>query len=110
VLKLAIQSATERIDAALRARYVLPLTHTPTLLRNHALYLARFWLYSRRPETKMPDNVKETYHQALKELEQIASGKLHLGIQAIEEPTNDLLPDNSEYEVRSVNRLDTTGY
>ncbi|WP_040977421.1 gp436 family protein [Necropsobacter massiliensis] len=111
VLETAIKVAEERIDAALRSRYTLPLTQVPTLISQHALTLARYWLYARRPETKMPETVKETYTQAVKELEQIANGKLHLGIaESAVEKSDDLLPDNSEYEVRATQRINTDEY
>ncbi|URL01244.1 DUF1320 domain-containing protein [Avibacterium sp. 20-126] len=111
VLDTAIKVANERIDAALRSRYTLPLVEVPTLISQHALTLARYWLYARRPETKMPETVKETYTQAVKELEQIATGKLHLGLaESAIELSDDLLPDNSEYAVRAAQRINTEGY
>lgn len=111
VLEKAVKVANERIDAALRSRYTLPLAEVPTLINQHALTLARYWLYARRPETKMPDTVEKTYQQAVKELEQIANGKLHLGIaESKVEQSDDLLPDNNEYEVRAAARIDTSHY
>lgn len=111
VLETAVKVANERIDAALRSRYTLPLAEVPTLINQHALTLARYWLYARRPETKMPDTVEKTYQQAVKELEQIALGKLHLGVtERKAEQTDDVLPDNSEYEVRANARIDTSHY
>lgn len=116
VVELAIVSACERIDAALRSRYTLPLKQTPTVLKQHCLYLARYFLYSRRPETKIPDNVKETYQQAIRELEQIALGKLHLGIdmakaaESAVENDNDLLKDRGEFYVKARQPLDLKGY
>lgn len=112
VLETAIRLVGERIDAALRSRYILPLSEVPTLLSQHALTLARYWLYARRPETKMPETVKETYTQAVKELEQIANGKLHLGLAEAggQSEKGDLLPDHGEYEVRASHKLDTSGY
>lgn len=111
VLETAVKVANERIDAALRSRYTLPLTEVPTLINQHALTLARYWLYTRRPETKMPETVEKTYQQAVKELEQIALGKLHLGVaERKAEQTDDVLPDNSEYEVRANARIDTSHY
>ncbi|QIW15850.1 hypothetical protein A4G20_05645 [Pasteurellaceae bacterium RH1A] len=112
VLETALKVANERIDAALRSRYALPLKDVPTLLNQHALTLARYWLYSRRPETKMPDTVKDTYSQAIKELEQIAQGKLHLGVALLTEEgaKGDLLTDQSEFAVRAGKRLNTEGY
>ncbi|QLB43541.1 gp436 family protein [Mannheimia pernigra] len=111
VLETAVKVANERVDAALRSRYTLPLTEVPTLINQHALTLARYWLYTRRPETKMPETVEKTYQQAVKELEQIALGKLHLGVaERKAEQTDDVLPDNSEYEVRANARIDTSHY
>ncbi|MDA3977899.1 gp436 family protein [Gallibacterium sp. AGMB14963] len=111
VINAAIQVASERIDAALRSRYQLPLTETPTVISQHCLSLARYWLYARRPETKMPETVKETYQQAIKELEHIATGKLHLGVATLDEArVNDLLLDSGEFKVRSAQKLNTDSY
>lgn len=113
ILSQAIQVAEERIDAALRSRYRLPLDEVPTLLHAHALNLARYWLYSRRPEMTMPATVEKTYQQAIKELEQIANGRLHLGIAGVNDglaPHGDLLPDSGEYRIKSPKRLNTGGY
>lgn len=114
IVSQAIKVACERIDAALRSRYRLPLGETPTLIETHCLHLARHWLYARRPETKLPETVKDGYTQTIKELEQIALGRLHLGLQAVqnesENATGDLLPDVGEYAVRASQRLDTSGY
>ncbi|TNG92244.1 DUF1320 domain-containing protein [Pasteurellaceae bacterium USgator11] len=119
VVELAIKTACERIDAALRSRYQLPLVETPTVISNHCLFLARYWLYARRPEKGMPELVKDTYNQSVKELEQIAQGRLHLGIAKIGEAVNgesavkagnDLLKDSGEYKVKAPTRLDTGGY
>lgn len=110
VLQRAISVATERIDSALRGRYRLPLADVPQLIQHHALYLARHWLYARRPESKMPDTVKETYAQAVKELEQIASGRLHLGLAELGGEYGDLLPDRGEFRVKGAKRLDLGAY
>lgn len=84
VIAKACEYATETVDGYLRARYVLPLEEVPTLVRNICLQLARYWLYSRRPDGKgFPPNVKDTHAQALKDLERIADGKLHLGLTEI---------------------------
>lgn len=114
VLVQAITIAGERIDAALRSRYQLPLTDTPTMIETYCLHLARHWLYARRPETPIPQTVKDCYNQTIKELEQIALGRLHLGLKVTqtetETTTGDLLPDVGEYAVRAPKRLDTGGY
>lgn len=118
VVEMAVKLACERIDAALRSRYMLPLAQVPTSLFLYAECLARYWLYGRRPETKMPETVKENFKWAVSELEKIQSGKLHLGVaelgshsaESTVENRGDLLPDNNEYEVRSPGRIDTSGY
>ena len=119
VLEQAIKTACERIDAALRGRYRLPLASVPTVLHSHCLYLARHWLYARRPEMKIPETVEKTYQQTIKELEQIAQGKLHLGIAGFDDtpPANgqrdqygDVLKDSGEYRVRAKEKLNTDGY
>lgn len=113
VLQQAIQTACERIDGSLRGRYRLPLSDNPTMLKSYALSLARYWLYARRPEKTLPEAVKDDYKTAVKDLQEIARGKLHLGFAEIEqnkEPYGDLLPDSGEYQIKAPVRLDTSGY
>ena len=111
VIAKACEYATETVDGYLRARYLLPLNQVPTLVRNICLQLARYWLYSRRPEGKgFPDNVKETHSQALKDLERIASGKLHLGLTEIGAEGDDSLPSALKFKARAPQKLDLSGY
>ncbi|VEI47041.1 Mu-like prophage protein gp36 [Actinobacillus equuli] len=111
VVNKACQHACETVDGYLRSRYVLPLSAVPTIVRNICLYLARHWLYSRRPENKgFPDNVKETYKQALEDLKQIASGKFHLGLAEIGSNTDDVLHDVPRFQVRATSKTDLSGY
>lgn len=109
VIQLAITHATETIDGYLRSRYVLPLATVPTIVRNIALQLARYWLYARRPEGKgLPETVKETHKQALKDLEAIASGKFHLGLAGLE--PDDLLPEPLKFKTIASKKMDLSGY
>lgn len=111
VIAKACEYATETVDGYLRSRYQLPLNQVPTLVRNICLQLARYWLYSRRPEGKgFPDNVKETHSQALKDLERIASGKLHLGLTEIGAEGDDSLPSALKFKARAPQKLDLSGY
>lgn len=111
VIAKACEYATETVDGYLRSRYLLPLNDVPTLVRNICLQLARYWLYSRRPEGKgFPDNVKETYSQALKDLERIASGKLHLGLTEIGVNGDDTLPSALKFKTKAPAKLDLSGY
>lgn len=109
VLAKACQYASETVDGYLRSRYELPLTQLPTLVRNICLQLARFWLYSRRPEGKgFPENVKDTYKQAIADLERIQQGKLHLGLP--EQGKDDLLQGVAKFQARTSQKLDLSGY
>lgn len=111
VLTKACAYATEIVDGYLRSRYVLPLSQVPTLVRNICLQLARFWLYSRRPEGKgFPDNVKETHIQALKDLERIQNGKLHLGLTELGSAQDDNLPSALKFKTKAPQKLDLSGY
>lgn len=111
VLDKACQYATETVDGYLRSRYLLPLNTVPSIVRNICLQLARFWLYSRRPEGKgFPENVKETYAQALKDLERIQSGKLHLGLEELNENGTNALTDVPKFKTRANKKMDLSGY
>lgn len=91
----AVWAAEELADGYLRGRYALPLSTVPTLLRDVVRTIARFKLYERRPESKMPDTVLETYKAAVKTLEQIRSGRITLGVAATAEP----VPERGEHRM-----------
>ncbi|MBF0752235.1 MULTISPECIES: gp436 family protein [unclassified Pasteurella] len=111
VLTKACEYATETVDGYLRSRYVLPLNQVPTIVRNICLQLARYWLYSRRPDGRgFPDNVKDTHAQALKDLERIQHGKLHLGLTELGAGEDDALPSALKFKARAPERLDLSGY
>lgn len=107
----ACQHACETVDGYLRSRYVTPLDSVPTLVRTICLHLARYWLFSRRPDGKgFPDNVKETHAQALKDLERISNGKLHLGLRERGQHQDDGLPTSPKFQTRAPEKMDLTGY
>lgn len=91
----AVRAAEELANGYLRGRYALPLSTVPTLLRDVVRTIARFKLYERRPESKMPDTVLETYKAAVKTLEQIRSGRITLGVAATAEP----VPERGEHRM-----------
>ncbi len=109
VLMTALELASERIDASLRSRYVLPLKDKPSMLNFYCLNLARFWLYSRRAEIKMPETVDKLQKQTLDELSQIANGKLHLGVTEKKEQ-DDSLKGVAAYKVLGSKSILTEGY
>ena len=111
VIAKACEYATETVDGYLRSRYQLPLNQVPTLVRNICLQLARYWLYSRRPDGKgFPPKVKDAHAHALKDLERIADGKLHLGLLEVGMAEDDNLPSALKFKARAPQKLDLSGY
>lgn len=81
VLEDAINYAEELADGYLVSRYPLPLSSVPTIIRDAVVYLARYWLYQRRPEGAMPEVVKDGKKDALDTLSQIQKGAISLNIK-----------------------------
>lgn len=78
----AIADIDAIINAKLAARYALPLTVVPLVLRNIACDLVRARLY----EDRIPDRVAERERAAMKLLDEISAGKLSLGLDEAQQP------------------------
>lgn len=91
-----VRQAEELVEGYLRGRYNLPLDPMPTVLRDAVVYLARHWLYQRRPEGVLPDAVKDSRKDTIKLLESIRDGVVTLGM-----PTGQATPEPGEIRVRS---------
>ena len=72
----ACAEATSLIDGYLRARYTLPLTTVPDVLKKWACDIARFYLWDDRAGEGTP--VREAYKDAVKQLEAVAKGTFAL--------------------------------
>ncbi|MBV4551716.1 DUF1320 domain-containing protein [Pseudomonas sp. SWRI102] len=96
VIDDGVRQAEELVDGYLRGRYQLPLHPVPTILRDAVVYLARHWLYQRRPEGALPDAVKDSRNDTLKLLENIRDGVITLGT-----PTGQAVPEPGEIRVRA---------
>lgn len=96
VIEDGVRQAEELVDGYLRGRYNLPLDPVPTVLRDAVVYLARHWLYQRRPEGALPDAVKDSRKDTIKLLESIRDGVVTLGM-----PTGHAAPEPGEIRVRS---------
>lgn len=96
VIEDGARQAEELVDGYLRGRYNLPLDPVPTVLRDAVVYLARHWLYQRRPEGALPDAVKDSRKDTIKLLESIRDGVVTLGM-----PTGHAAPEPGEIRVRS---------
>jgi len=96
VIASSVRQAEELVDGYLRGRYHLPLDPVPTVLRDAVIYLARHWLYQRRPEGALPDAVISARKDTLKLLESIRDGVITLGL-----PTGHAVPEPGEIRVRA---------
>lgn len=96
VIEDGVRQAEELVDGYLRGRYVLPLDPVPTVLRDAVVYLARHWLYQRRPEGDLPDAVKDSRKDTIKLLESIRDGVVTLGM-----PSGEAAPEPGEIKVRA---------
>ncbi|MDK7601735.1 DUF1320 domain-containing protein [Citrobacter freundii] len=97
VVENCIRYADELIDAHLRGRYTLPLAEIPTVLRDIAITLVRYRLYTRRPEGAVPDTVKDDHKEARRQLEGIRDAKLTLGLQSNQKD----VPESGEVRARA---------
>lgn len=108
IIERAILYATELVNGYISGRYPLPLQPMPGILPQLATDIARFWLHQRRINTAdFPAPVESAYKNALKLLEQIRDGKIHLGVR---QPQTQLQPERGAYRVRAGKKLNTEGY
>lgn len=78
----AISNASELIDGFLRGRYNLPLPTASKIVEKIAVDLSIYELYRRRISIKMPDQVADSYKNAMKLLEKIQNGGISLGYES----------------------------
>ncbi|KAE9641958.1 phage protein Gp36 family protein [Pseudomonas sp. PB106] len=82
VIDNSVRQAEELVDGYLRGRYQLPLEPVPTVLRDAVIYLARHWLYQRRPEGAlqqlqlMPAEGTDVYQQGTDFTVTLATGQV----------------------------------
>lgn len=93
IVTSAIKYASDKIDAAVRGRYPLPLPQKVDLLKDIALDLVRHRLYSRRPDgDDLPDAIKEGKKSAETDLTKISRGEMSLGIEDSKKPVDEAGP------------------
>lgn len=91
----ALATADDEINGYLARRYVLPLPTVPSLLKRQAVVIAFYWLADR--DTQATNLLEERYKKAIAKLEEIAEGKVDLGL-----PTPDMPPEGSVGKVELV--------
>ncbi|KXZ66819.1 DUF1320 domain-containing protein [Acinetobacter venetianus] len=93
VVNSAIKYATDKINAAIRGRYPLPLKQKVDFLKELALDLVRYRLYSRRPDGgDLPSAVVDGKKSAENDLKSISRGELSLGIEDTQKPVDEAGP------------------
>lgn len=80
VVAQALADTDAMIDGYLAGRYQLPLVDVPALLRDPALAIAIYKLHTFAPDPK----IKDDYELALKQLRDISSGVIKLGVAGVE--------------------------
>jgi len=76
----AIADAGALIDGYLAARYGLPLASTPQLVADLALRVSIYYAHA----NTVGDKIKDDYASALKQLREIADGKIRLDLAGTE--------------------------
>lgn len=84
VLAAALQTATDEVDVYLSGRYPLPLPTAPRILIGVACDIARYRLVGN--EVNETDPIRQRYHDAVRLLENLATGKVKLGLPASSTP------------------------
>ena len=111
IVDRAIEYACEMADGYLQGRYTLPLAPTPSIMRVICTDMARHWLHRRRINTaEFPKPLEEANKNAIKMLESIRDGKIHLGIRGIGEATEASQPEAGAYHVRAKTKQNWGGY
>ncbi|MDH5478611.1 MAG: DUF1320 domain-containing protein [Nitrospinota bacterium] len=91
VVAAAIADADALIDSYLAGRFTLPLTQVPTTLVRLACAIARYHLYDDKPG----EHVAKEYSAALRALEKIANGEIHIGVDGADPAGSSGAPESS---------------
>ncbi len=88
IVTQAIQFASDEIDLYLGGLYTVPLATVPDIIKRLCIDLTTYNLYTRRFgfELQMPESMLQRRKEILRQLEQIQSGKLDLGIDTATSP------------------------
>lgn len=114
IVDTAITDACEVADGYLMGRYTVPLEPVPSLIGTLCKTLARHNLHSRRINAaEFPKTLQTAYDNAIKLLEQIRDGKVHIGVKSLtaeKAATERLQSERGAYHVRAGVKQDWSGY
>lgn len=74
VIAAALDTAEAEINGYVATKYALPFTEVPTIVKNWAVSIGRYYLHR---YTK-PEVVKTDYENAVKQLQDVAAGRITL--------------------------------
>lgn len=77
-----VASVSAEIDGYLRRRHTLPLATVPQDLKDRALRMVRYYGELKSPAPLLSEKVRNDYRDIVKWLEQLAAGRVDLGIAA----------------------------
>ncbi|MBI4835922.1 MAG: DUF1320 domain-containing protein [Candidatus Abawacabacteria bacterium] len=97
VVNNAIEDAMSTINGYLMARYTLPLTEVPRLLRRYAVELAVINIHARRFTQNMPESITEREKFVIAELGKIQKGVVTLNIETLNDSVK--VPDASSVAI-----------
>jgi len=80
-LTQALTDASAEIDGYIESRFALPLSDPPAVLNRLACDIAMYRLQALRPLHNIED-ARQRYEDAVKVLEQVAQGKVTLGLSS----------------------------
>lgn len=86
VLLAGLVAADNEINAYLAGAYSLPLSITLPIVRDFACDISRYRLCS--AEVVQTDEVRDRYKDAIKFFEKVASGKISLGVNLLNQQTS----------------------
>lgn len=76
----AIADADALIDGSLKVRYALPIASTPRLVTDLSLRIAVYYAHG----SVVPEKIRDDYKEALRTLQQIATGTVRLDLDGVE--------------------------
>ena len=86
----AIADADAEIDGYCGARYTVPFSPAPAMIRKLSVDIAVYNLFSRRSNLKLPDERQKRYDNAVRFLRDLSRGLISLGADAPAEPDSGL--------------------
>ena len=110
VLERALEDACDEVDMYLSPRYQMPLAlPAPGPVRRWTLAITAYRLHARRAALESDHPRRVSYQDAIEQLQQVASGKVSLGISP-QAPAQPSLPGKLSSSMRVFSRGNLRGW